>query len=212
MFQRLLSGPLYEITLCRARGCPPSGLKLFFPVICSAATLTHAISDYQCLIPWLRMNDPRHIPSRVVPWFDRWFILKTKGELTLVVLTIVGGYIACSSTSGWARLMYPYGTLFASCHLIFAPDIGRCVRKIVDNRMDTRGPLRLFLRRHTLRILTMDIPAFFCFLKAFRHASYSALLYVCGSLTEQCLAVYTLISVTGSHGQASTVSSVLAIC
>lgn len=143
------------------------------------------------------MNDPRHIPSRVVPWFDRWFILKTKGELTLVVLTIVGGYIACSSTSGWARLMYPYGTLFASCHLIFAPDIGRCVRKIVDNRMDTRGPLRLFLRRHTLRILTMDIPAFFCFLKAFRHASYSALLYVCGSLTEQCLAVYTLISATG---------------
>ncbi|KAI5993328.1 hypothetical protein EDD15DRAFT_2267863 [Pisolithus albus] len=148
-----------------AGSCPPRGLKLFFPVICSAATLTRAVSDYRCLIPWLRMNDPRHIPSR------------TRGELTLVVLTIAGGYIACSSTSGWARLMYLHETLFASCHLIFVPDIGRCVRRIVDNRMDTRGPLRLFLRRHTLRILTVDTPAFFfCFL--------------------ECLAVYTLISAT----------------
>ncbi|KAI6012958.1 hypothetical protein BKA83DRAFT_4365250 [Pisolithus microcarpus] len=160
MLQRLLSGPLYEIALRRARGCPPSGLKLFFPVICSAATLTHAISDYQ-----------------LIPWFDRWFMLKTRGELTLVVLTIVGGYIACRSTSGWPRLMYLYGTLFASCHLIIAPDIGRCVRKIVDNRMDTRGPLRLFLRRHTFRILTVDIPAFLCFLEAFRHASQTVLYY-----------------------------------
>ncbi|KAI5991212.1 hypothetical protein EDD15DRAFT_1120913 [Pisolithus albus] len=139
-------------------------------------------------------EQPRQIPSRVVPWFDRWFMLKTKEELTLVVLTIVGGYIVCGSTSGWARLMYPHETLFASCHLIFVPDvrlsrifkisvrantfgvqIGRCVRRIVDNRMDTRGPLRLFLRRHTLRFLQWTHPHFFlllgsiqaCFLQCF---------------------------------------------
>ncbi|KAI6012954.1 hypothetical protein BKA83DRAFT_4019550, partial [Pisolithus microcarpus] len=88
------------------------GLKLFFPVICSAATLTHAISDYQCLIPWPHVNAPRQIPFRVVPWFDRWFVLKTKGELTLVVLTIASGCIVWSSTSGWACLTYLHGTLF----------------------------------------------------------------------------------------------------
>ncbi|KAI6011277.1 hypothetical protein BKA83DRAFT_4393078, partial [Pisolithus microcarpus] len=145
MLQRLLSGPPYEITLHRVWGCPPSGLKLFFPVICSAATLIHAISDYQCLIPWLRMNNPRHIPSRVILWFDCWFMLKTRGKLTLVVLTSVDGYITCRSTSGRAHQMYLYGTLFASCHLIFAPNV----------------PLQLFLRCHTFRILTVDIPAFF---------------------------------------------------
>ncbi|KAI6118926.1 hypothetical protein EDD16DRAFT_1480621, partial [Pisolithus croceorrhizus] len=146
-------------------------------VLCSAATLVHAISDHQCIVPWLRMNSPRQIPSRVVPWFNRWFMLKTKGELILVVLTIVGGYTACRGTSGRACLMYLQGTLFASCHLVLAPDIGRYIRKIVDNRMDTRGALRLFLRRQTFRILVVDIPAFFCFFEAFRHTTSAAPYY-----------------------------------
>ncbi|KAI6118432.1 hypothetical protein F5141DRAFT_1000534 [Pisolithus sp. B1] len=185
MLQQLLLGPLYEIALCHVWGCPPSGLKLFFPVICSAATLVHAISDYQCIILWLHMNNPHQLPSRVVPWFNRWFMLKTKEELTLVILTIVGRYTMCRGTSGWACLMYLHGTLFASCHLILAPDItdvygvqiGRCIRKIVDNQMDTRGALRLFLWCHTFRILMVDIPAFFCFLEAFRHATSAVLYY-----------------------------------
>lgn len=170
MLQRFLSGRLYEIALHRAQECSFRSLKLFFPVICSAATLAHAISDYQSLIPWLRMRDHRRI---VVPWFARWFTLKTRGELALVVMTIAGGCIAQKSTSGWGRQMYLHGALFASWHLIVALDIGHCARKIVHDRTDTRGALRLFLRYHAFRILTADVPAFFCFLEAFRHATTS---------------------------------------
>ncbi|KAI6117187.1 hypothetical protein EV401DRAFT_1863930, partial [Pisolithus croceorrhizus] len=156
------------------------------PVICSAATLVHAISDYQCIIPWLHMNNSCQIPSRVVPWFNCWFMLKMKGEPTLVILTIVGRYTVCRGTCGWVHLMYLQGTLFASCHLILAPDItdvygvriGCCIRKIVDSQMDTRGALRLFLQCHTFRILMVDIPAFFA---SWKHS---------GMLLQQCFTIH----------------------
>ncbi|KAI6041736.1 hypothetical protein EDC04DRAFT_1199514 [Pisolithus marmoratus] len=171
VLQRFRSAPVYEIALRRTRGCPQCGLKLLLPVICSAATLAHALSDYQCLTPWLRMSDRRQKASRVVPWFNRWFTRKMIGDFALVVVTIAGGCIPRRNTSGWAHRMYLHGILFASWHLILASDIGCCARKIVHDRMDARNGLQLFLRYHTFRIFTADIPALFCFLEAFRHAT-----------------------------------------
>ncbi|KAI6039476.1 hypothetical protein EDC04DRAFT_2568410 [Pisolithus marmoratus] len=185
MLQRFLSAPVYEIALRRTRGYPPCGLQLLFPVICSAATLTHALSDYQCLTPWLRMSDRRQKSSRVVPWFNRWFTRKMIGDFALAVVTIAGGCIARRNTSGWAHRMYLHGILFASWHLILALDvtdapcvqIGCCARKIVRDRVDARNGLQSFLRYHTFRIFTADIPALFCFLEAFRHATSTMLHY-----------------------------------
>ncbi|KAF8555194.1 hypothetical protein OG21DRAFT_1508015 [Imleria badia] len=139
-------------------------LARLVPVLSSTASLTLALSEYQALIPWRSSDLP---PKHFSAWFDRWFKLVLAGVLVFGITSTYSGYAAYNATLGPARTMYKYGTCFALAHFVFAPPVAQCINRLVHGPTHPKDELDLWLKIHTLRTLTTDLPALFCFVSAF---------------------------------------------
>ncbi|KAF9235004.1 hypothetical protein BU15DRAFT_65221 [Melanogaster broomeanus] len=142
------------------------GLIRLVPVLSSTASVTFAMSEYQTLVPWLS----RDLPSKhLATWFNHWFKLGTVGILAFGIASTWGGYLGWRETAGGASVLYKYGTYFALGHFAFAPPVSQCIKRLVYDPTDGKEELKLWLKIHTVRTLTTDIPAMLCFVGAYLH-------------------------------------------
>lgn len=73
-------------------------------------------------------RDPTRLHARLMaPWLNQWLVLRAAGELALITVTVIAGYVCTvqkDDTPGRSRTMYKHGTLFALWHLVFSPCVG----------------------------------------------------------------------------------------
>ncbi|EGN92624.1 hypothetical protein SERLA73DRAFT_190806 [Serpula lacrymans var. lacrymans S7.3] len=142
------------------------GLLHLTPVLSATASVTYAMSEYFTLIPWLRKDTPS---TTLSTWFNDWFRLGLVSVLTFGTVSVAGGYAGWKDTVGGASVLYMYGTFFAIGHFAFVPWISRCIKRLVYGPTDAKDELRWWLKLHTVRMITMDIPAMLCFLGGYLH-------------------------------------------
>lgn len=154
---------------------------LILPVVSASTTLGFAIFEYPMILAFLQAR-----PSVTGTPFSRWwqaFFKPAVGVILGACLTSAISGLVCArwlrthvtlettSVSNW----YLYGSVFALGHLAFVPFIARPIERVVNRGTDlvvedneslqaaNTKDMEEWLTVHTVRAITMDLPALICF-------------------------------------------------
>lgn len=154
---------------------------LILPIVSASSTLGLALFEYPVILAFLRAR-PSIAGTPLSRWWDAAFKPAVGVILGASITSAVSGIFCArwlrthvtletTSVSNW----YIYGSVFALGHLAFIPFLAQPINRvvnsgkelaIVDNetlQAQNTKDMEEWLFVHTIRTLTMDLPALVCF-------------------------------------------------